>query len=66
LGVRVVSDVRKRKSSAFCGPFQAMRLTTVGMRFAIRWPWVCELVQPRSSVTSIFTPEMPALVNASE
>src|SRR5262249_15602382 len=31
-----------------------------------RWPWLCELVQPRSSVISIFTPEMPPLVRASE
>src|SRR5512133_972234 len=35
-----------------------MRPTTVGMRRAIRWPWLCDLVQPRSSVISIFTPEI--------
>jgi hypothetical protein len=65
-GVRVVSDLRKRKSSAFCGPLQAMRPTTIGMRRAIRGPWLCELVEPCSSVVSSFTPEMPALVKASE
>ena len=59
MGVRAVSDLRKRKSSAFCGPLQAMRSTTVGMRRAIRWPWLCDAVQPCSSVSSICTPEMP-------
>jgi hypothetical protein len=43
-----------------------MRSTTLGMRRAIRWPWVAELTKPVSSVSSTETPEMPDIVNESE
>jgi hypothetical protein len=65
-GVRLVSDLRKRKSLAFCGPFHLMRSTTFGMRRAMRWPCFCELVKPCVSVSSIDTPVMPDEVKLSE